>query len=179
MPAKLFLSVGAAVFTASLFAVVKVASAATPAELQKVRHEHYEELGDAFKAVRDASKAAAPDFAALEKAAEIVNKASVDQQQWFPKGTGTEAGKTRALPEIWSKPEDFTAAQKMFSERAPKLLAAVTASTSLVFAAANNFGARSENIFCAAVKSSGLLQISGSARVLPASGPVPLGNHCC
>jgi hypothetical protein len=49
----------------------------------------------------------------------------------------------------------------------------------LVFAAANNFGARSVNIFCAAVKSSGLLQISGSARVLPASGPVPLGNHCC
>ena len=107
MPAKLFLSVGAAVFTASLFAAVKVASAATPAELQKVRHEHYEELGDAFKAVRDASKAAAPDFAALEKAAEIVSKASVDQQQWFPKGTGPEVGKTRALPEIWSKPDDF------------------------------------------------------------------------
>ena len=51
-------------------------------------------------------------------------EASVDQQQWFPKGTGPEAGKTRALPEIWSKPDDFTAAQKMFSDRAPKLLAA-------------------------------------------------------
>ena len=56
-----------------------------------------------------------------------MDKASVDQQQWFPKGTGPEAGKTRALPEIWSKPDDFTAAQKMFSERAPKLLAAVKA----------------------------------------------------
>ena len=54
-------------------------------------------------------------------------EASIDQQQWFPKGTGPEAGKTRALPEIWSKPEDFTAAQKMFSDRAPKLLAAVKA----------------------------------------------------
>ncbi len=123
MPGKLFLTLGPAVFAASLVAA-QAATPATPAELQKVRHEHYKELGDAFKAVRDASKAATPDFAALEKAADIVNKASIDQQQWFPKGTGPEAGKTRALPEIWSKPDEFTAAQKMFSERTPKLLAA-------------------------------------------------------
>jgi cytochrome c556 len=146
MPAKLFLTVGAAVLTASLFAAVKVASAATPAELQKARHEHYEELGDAFKAVRDGSKAAAPDFAALEKAAEIVSKASVDQQQWFPKGTGPEAGKTRALPEIWSKPDDFTAAQKMFSDRAPKLLAAVkTKDVAAVTAAFKDVGGACKN----------------------------------
>jgi cytochrome c556 len=125
MPGKLFLSVSVAVSVASLIAATQAATPATPAELQKVRHEHYEELGDAFKAVRDGSKASTPDFAALEKAAEIVNKASIDQQQWFPKGTGPEAGKTRALPDIWSKPDDFTAAQKMFSERAPKLLSAV------------------------------------------------------
>ncbi len=42
-----------------------------------------------------------------QKTAEVVNEASVNQQQWFPKGTGPEAGKTRALPEIWSKPADF------------------------------------------------------------------------
>jgi cytochrome c556 len=125
MPGKLFLSASLAVSVASLIAAVQAATPATPAEMQKVRHEHYEELGDAFKAVRDGSKASSPDFAALEKAAEIVNKASINQQQWFPKGTGPEAGKTRAMPEIWSKPDDFTAAQKMFSDRAPKLLAAV------------------------------------------------------
>lgn len=127
MPGKLFLSVSVAVSVASLIAAVQAATPATPAELQKVRHEHYEELGDAFKAVRDASKASNPDFAALEKAADIVNQASINQQQWFPKGTGPEAGKTRALPEIWSKPDEFTAAQKMFSDRAPKLLAAAKA----------------------------------------------------
>jgi len=127
MPGKLFLSVCAAVSAASLIAAVQAATPSTPAEMQKVRHEHYEELGEAFKAVRDGSKASTPDFAALEKAAGTVNEASVDQQQWFPKGTGPEAGKTRALPEIWSKPDDFTAAQKMFSDRAPKLLAAVKA----------------------------------------------------
>jgi len=146
MPAKLFRSVSALVFTASLIAAVQAASAATPAELQKIRHDHYKELGDAFKAVRDASKASSPDFAALEKGAEIVNKASVDQQQWFPKGTGPEAGKTRALPEIWSKPDDFTAAQKMFSDRAPKLLAAAkTKDVDAITAAFKDVGGACKN----------------------------------
>ena len=124
MPGKLFLTAGSAALVAAL---VAAANAATPVETQKARHEHYEELGEAFKAVRDQSKASTPDFAALEKAADTVNKASIDQQQWFPKGSGPEAGKTRALPDVWSKPEDFLAAQKMFSERAPKLLAAAKA----------------------------------------------------
>jgi cytochrome c556 len=146
MPAKLFRSVSALVFTASLIAAVQVASAATPAELQKARHDHYKELGDAFKAVRDASKSDSPDFAALEKAAETVNKASVDQQQWFPKGTGPEAGKTRALPEIWSKPDDFTAAQKMFADRAPKLLAAAkTKDVAAITAAFKDAGGACKN----------------------------------
>ena len=114
-----------AVFVPAVMAVAVYA--ATPQEAQKARHEHYENLGDAFKAVRDNSRGDTPDWAELEKAASTVVEASVDQQQWFAKGTGTEAGKTRALPEIWTKPEDFTAAQKMFSDRAPKLLAAVKA----------------------------------------------------
>jgi cytochrome c556 len=98
--------------------------AATPQELQKKRHDHYHQLGDAFKAVRDGVKASSPDWAAIEKAATDVNHASVDQAQWFPKGTGPEAGKTRALPEVWSKPDDFAAAAKMFEEKSAALLAA-------------------------------------------------------
>ena len=145
MSGKLFLSLGAAVLTASLVAA-HAATPATPAEAQKARHEHYEELGDAFKAVRDGSKAATPDFAAIEKAAAVVNHASVNQQQWFPKGTGPEAGKTRALPEIWSKPDDFTAAQKMFSDRAPKLLAAAkTKDVAAITAAFRDVGGACKN----------------------------------
>ena len=98
--------------------------AATPAETQKARHEHYEELGDAFKAIRDQTNAGSPDFEVVQKSADTVQKASVNQLQWFPKGTGPEAGKTRALPEIWTKTEDFTAAMKMFEERAPALVTA-------------------------------------------------------
>jgi cytochrome c556 len=109
--------VGAAVIACAV-------QAATPAETQKARHEHYEKLGDAFKAVRDQSNAGSPDFAALQKAANTVQEASVNQQQWFPKGSGPEAGKTRALPEIWTDTAGFAAAMKMFEERAPALAAA-------------------------------------------------------
>jgi cytochrome c556 len=112
--------------TAAIIATSVAAYAATPAEMLKQRHEHYEQLGDAFKTVRDNSRGS-PDFAALEKAAAVIQKATVDQQQWFPKGTGPEAGKTRALPEIWSKPDEFTAAQKMFADKAAPLAAAVKA----------------------------------------------------
>lgn len=113
-----------AVFVPAAMAVAVYA--ATPQEAQKARHEHYEELGDAFKAVRDNSRGD-PNWAALEKASQTVVDASIDQQKWFAKGTGPEAGKTRALPVVWTKADEFTAAQKMFSERAPKLLAAVKA----------------------------------------------------
>jgi cytochrome c556 len=121
MPRTLFRS---AIVVALLIPVVH---AATPVEAQKARHEHYEELGKAFKAVRDQTSTDSTDFAVLLQNAETVHEASIDQQRWFPKGTGPEAGKTRALPEIWAKPAEFEAAQKMFSDRAPKLLAAAKA----------------------------------------------------
>jgi cytochrome c556 len=120
-------------FSSALIVPVLVAitaHAATPQEAQKVRHDHYKELGDAFKAVRDNSRGDSPNWAALEKAAQTVVDGSINQQQWFEKGTGPEAGKTRALPEIWTKSGDFDAAAKMFTDRAPKLLAAVKAKDS-------------------------------------------------
>jgi len=91
---------------------------------QKARHDHFHELGDAFKAIRDQTRAPTMDFAVIKKNAKVVGDASVGQEKWFAKGTGPEAGKTGALPEIWSKPEDFKAAQKLFAEAAPKLVAA-------------------------------------------------------
>lgn len=96
-------------------------------DLQKARHHHYHELGDAFKTVRDQARAGSPDLAKIKSAAQVISEASIDQGRWFPAGTGPEAGKTRALPEIWKRPEDFKAAQKVFSDAAPKLLAAANA----------------------------------------------------
>ena len=60
--------------------------------------------------------------AAIKEAAQVVNDASVNQFKWFPAGSGPESGaKTRAKAEIWSKPQDFEAAQKLFAEQAKKL----------------------------------------------------------
>jgi cytochrome c556 len=96
-------------------------------DLQKARHHHYHELGDAFKTVRDQTRAGSPNLVKIKSAAQVINEASIDQGRWFPAGTGPEAGKTRALAEIWKRPEDFKAAQKVFSDAAPKLLAAANA----------------------------------------------------
>lgn len=113
---------------AALFAPAVVVTAEPSAkELQHARHEHYEELGDAFKVVRDQTRSGSPDMVAIKTAAKTVNDASLNQEKWFPAGTGPEAGKTQALAEIWAKPAEFKAAMKMFSDAAPKLHAAANA----------------------------------------------------
>jgi cytochrome c556 len=102
-------------------------AAASARDVQKARHDHYHELGDAFKTVRDQARGSSPDMAKIKAAAQVINEASIDQGRWFPAGTGPEAGKTRALPVIWQRAEDFKAAQQVFSDAAPKLLAAANA----------------------------------------------------
>jgi cytochrome c556 len=118
----LFIAVGIAAPVGVLIA------AQSAQELQKARHHHYHELGDAFKTVRDQTRASTPNMTKIQAAAHVIHEASIDQGRWFPAGTGPEAGKTRALAEIWTRPEDFKAAQKVFSDAAPKLLAAANAS---------------------------------------------------
>jgi cytochrome c556 len=114
-----------AAIVAALFApAVAVTAEPSIKELQHARHEHYEELGEAFKVVRDQTRTGSPDMAAIKTAAKTVNDASVNQEKWFPAGTGPEAGKTDALATIWAKPAEFKAAMKMFSDAAPKLHAA-------------------------------------------------------
>ena len=117
----------AVVATLLVPAVALLAQASEPAnvkEFQKARHEHYEELGDAFKVVRDQTRTDSPDVAKIKTAAKVVSSAAAEQEKWFPAGSGPEAGKTQALPAIWSKPAEFKAAMKLFSDAAPKLHAA-------------------------------------------------------
>ena len=116
-----------AVVTALLASAVAVPAEPTAKELMKARHDHYHELGDAFKVVRDQSKAGKPDLAAIKTAAKEVNDAAMSQEKWFPAGTGPETGKTQALATIWNKPTEFKAAMKLFSDAAPKLYAAANA----------------------------------------------------
>ena len=120
----------AVVATLLVPAVALLAQASEPANvkgLQKARHDHYHELGDAFKVVRDQTRTDKPDLAKVKTAAKFVNDAAAEQEKWFPAGSGPEAGKTQALAEIWSKPAEFKAAMKLFSDAAPKLHAAANA----------------------------------------------------
>jgi cytochrome c556 len=121
-------AIAATLLSAAMLAPVGVLLAdAAAKDLMKARHDHYHKLGDAFKKVRDEGRSGSPDMQAIRQAAQTINDASVNQSRWFPAGTGREAGKTRALPEIWLKPTEFAAAQKVFSDAAPKLLAAAAA----------------------------------------------------
>jgi cytochrome c556 len=124
---------------ATLFAPSLLLAEPSAAQVLKARHDHYHDLGDTFKTIKDQARAGTPDLNAIQSAANVVNEASVDQGRWFPPGTGPEAGKTRALAEIWARPQDFAAAQKMFSDAAPKLLAA--ANTKDIAGIRTQFGA--------------------------------------
>src|SRR5262245_53289429 len=74
-------AVGTALFV-PVVALVAQATEPNPKQLQKARHDHYHELGDAFKVVRDQTRASTPDMAAIKTAAKHVNDASINQEKW-------------------------------------------------------------------------------------------------
>lgn len=114
--------------------------------IYKVRHEEYEKLGEAFKVLRDQVRAPAPDAAAIKAAAQTVNRAANEQFKWFPADSGPKEGvKTRAKAEIWSKPQDFAAAQKLFQEQAGKLNTAAAGDVAAVRAQFGEVGKACKN----------------------------------
>lgn len=115
-------------FAAAVVVTAPLVAQGDQASIYKTRHDAYHHLGDAFKTIRDQVRADAPDMAAIKSAAQTVQKASVDQFNWFPAGSGPAPGvKTRAKAEIWTRPQDFEAAQKLFAKEAEKLNAAAAA----------------------------------------------------
>ena len=88
------------------------------------RHEGMEEIGDAFKALSGALKAANPDLARIQKEAATMARLAPEVSGWFPPGTGPDVGKTHAKVEIWQKPEDFAAKRNAFQQAAQAFNAA-------------------------------------------------------
>lgn len=96
-------------------------TAAAPPEI-KERHDNFEEIGDAFKAVRGELEKDAPDFALITAKATDINARAQRIDGLFPAGTSTEDGfKTEALPAIWQKPEEFKAASQKLVDESAKL----------------------------------------------------------
>ena len=105
-------------------------SSATPLQkeqalaLMKERHENYEKIGDAMKAIGRELKADSPDLAQVRAGAATISALAPQVESWFPAGTGPDVGKTEARAEIWQKPEDFAAKARSFREAAAAFEAA-------------------------------------------------------
>lgn len=82
-------------------------------------------MGAAAKTIRDELKGA-HDMGKIQAAASDIQKVAASMREWFPQGSGTEAGvKTAAKPEIWSDPEGFSVARTRLVEQADKFADAV------------------------------------------------------
>jgi cytochrome c556 len=95
----------------------------TPAgQAAAARHQHFKQLGAAFKAINDEARKGSPDPAVLAANAKKVNALASQMGAWFPTGSGAESGvKTGAKSEIWSDPQGFAAAVQRLQGATGKL----------------------------------------------------------
>jgi cytochrome c556 len=78
------------------------------------RHEGMEAVGKANKILRREITAGSPNMTVIRSASATMATLANRSARWFPHGTGPEAGKTGAKPEIWQKPADFAAKVRDF-----------------------------------------------------------------
>jgi cytochrome c556 len=98
------------------------AAALDPAAVIKERHDNFEAIGKAFKAVRGELEKDAPDFTLIAASATDINTRAMKIEGHFPAGTSVDDGiKTEALPAIWAKPTEFSAAAKKLVDESAKL----------------------------------------------------------
>ncbi len=93
----------------------------SPAAVVKARQEAFKRLGHALKVIHSEVRGASPDVAKIDAAAAEVKSAASHLGEWFPAGTGPEAGlKTHAKADIWTDGRGFAAARAAFSRQAEK-----------------------------------------------------------
>ena len=89
------------------------------------RHEGMETIGKSVKSIKQSLDSGSPDVAAIRIAAAKIEELAGKSSGWFPPGTDkTVLPKTRALPAIWEKPEDFASKDRDLREAAAALNAA-------------------------------------------------------
>jgi cytochrome c556 len=96
------------------------ANAATKAAY--ARHQSFEKLGGAFKALNDELKKGSPDKAVLAANAKTINTLAGALPTWVPRGSGVQARPmSEAKNEIWTDAAGFTAAASNIRTEAGKL----------------------------------------------------------
>jgi cytochrome c556 len=105
----------------ALLAAASVAarvSGAQAAQVMHQRHEGMENIGKAFKALHREFDSSSPFAPTVKASAAQIAGLSRQSSHWFPAGTGPEAGKTGAKPEIWQNWPDFAAKLGAFQKSA-------------------------------------------------------------
>jgi cytochrome c556 len=117
------------IMTAALGVVVAMGvQAAAPTDVIKERQDGLKSMGKIFKSVADQLRAGNLDPATVKEASATITKTADAMANWFPAGSGTEAGvKTAAKPEIWSDNATFMAARQKLVEEAGKFAALANA----------------------------------------------------
>ncbi|WDI30250.1 cytochrome c [Hyphococcus flavus] len=91
-------------------------------EIADTRHEAMEDIGGAFKTIRDQMNAGSPDMDAVRTAAAFIEEQSTQVGDWFPPETSPVLGvDTEALATIWEQPEEFASAVERFETAAAAL----------------------------------------------------------
>jgi cytochrome c556 len=97
------------------------APATDPASVIKARQDNLKKFGAANRAMADELKKPAPDMAVFQTSAATISALAPDLINWFPAGTGAEAGvKTAAKPEVWDQPDLFKEKHAAFAAEAAK-----------------------------------------------------------
>jgi cytochrome c556 len=119
----------------------------TPQQIIETRQANLKDMGANFKTINDQSKAGTPDMEAITAAADKIKGYSADIGNWFPAGTGPEAGiKTAALPKLWEDRVTFDAAVvKLQTEAAAMQTAAASGDIAQVKAQFGKTGGACKN----------------------------------
>ncbi len=87
------------------------AAAMTPGDTIFARQANFKQLGRGFKAIADELRKPAPSVDVVRATVPTIGVAAGKVANYFPRGTGAEAGtKTAALPAIWERNPEFQAA---------------------------------------------------------------------
>ncbi|MDQ2705706.1 MAG: cytochrome c [Pseudomonadota bacterium] len=118
----------AAVTNADEPAAPAPAAPVTPEQAQALfqeRHEGMETIGKSVKTIKQSLDSGSPDMGAIHTGATKIEELAGKSSGWFPPGTGKDVlPKTRALPAIWEKSEDFASKDRNLQQAAQALKAA-------------------------------------------------------
>jgi cytochrome c556 len=104
---------------ALLVSGVALAQVGSMTDTIQARQKGFKAMGAAFKTLRDEMQGGSLDAEKIKLASVDIKAAADHITNWFPAGSGPEAGvKTAAKPEIWSDSQDFDAARTHFIEQA-------------------------------------------------------------